>query len=153
MEPLDFPRENCAVGAAVGYLGDRWTMLVLREAFFGVRRFEDFRRGTGAAKNILADRLAKLVEHGLLERRQYSERPPRDEYRLTEKGLDFYPVLISLAQWGERWGGLGSRTAIALEHKGCGQIVQPELTCPECGEPVHARDMRAHLRSRLHERV
>src|SRR4051794_28440079 len=103
MDVRDFPRDSCAVGAALTHLGDRWTLLVLREAFFGVRRFEELRRNTGAAKNILADRLARLVEAGILERRRYSERPPRDEYRLTEKGIELWPVIMALARWGGKW--------------------------------------------------
>src|SRR4051812_831536 len=139
MNVRDFPRDACAVGAALTILGDRWTMLVLREAFFGVRRFEELRRNTGAARNILADRLARLVDAGLLERRRYSERPPRDEYRLTEKGIDLWPVLISLARWGGKWGGPDVGTAVAFEHKGCGHVIEPQLACPECGEALDAR--------------
>lgn len=137
-----FPRDACAVGAALDHLGDRWTMLVLREAFLGVRRFEELRRNTGAAKNILADRLARLVDDGILRRERYSERPPRDEYRLTEKGIDFYPVLVTLAQWGAKWGELELGPAIALQHKACGAVIQPTLMCPECGEPLDARALR-----------
>jgi DNA-binding HxlR family transcriptional regulator len=159
MEVRDFPRDACPVGAALDHLGDRWTMLVLREAFLGVRRFEEFRKHTGAAKNILADRLARLVEAEILRREQYSERPPRDEYRLTEKGRDLWPVIITLAGWGEKWGDLQQGAAIELQHRSCGEIVEPRLTCPECGEPVEARDMRvvagpAMLRAGgLHEAV
>jgi DNA-binding HxlR family transcriptional regulator len=139
----DFPRDECAVAAALDFVGDRWSLLVLREAFFGVRRFEELRGKTGAARNILADRLAKLVEAGILRRERYSERPPRDEYRLTEKGLDLYPVLVSLAQWGAKWGDFTSGPAVALQHKACGAVVDPTLCCPECGEPVDARAIRA----------
>jgi DNA-binding HxlR family transcriptional regulator len=138
----DFPRDSCAVAAAVEILGDRWSLLVLREAFFGVRRFEELRRNTGAAKNILADRLTRLVADGILSREQYSERPPRFEYRLTEKGLDFWPVIVTLAQWGARWGDLDLGPAIALQHRACGSVVEPALTCPDCGEPLDARSMR-----------
>jgi DNA-binding HxlR family transcriptional regulator len=143
VEIRDFPRDACPVGAALDHLGDRWTLLVLREAFFGVRRFEELRRNTGAAKNILADRLARLVEAGILRRERYSERPPRDEYRLTDKGRDLYPVIVTLAQWGTKWGDLQLGAAVELQHRACGAIVQPTLTCPDCGEPVEARDMRA----------
>ncbi len=138
----DFPRDACALGAALDHLGDRWSMLVLREAFFGVRRFEELHRNTGAARNILTDRLNRLVASGILRRERYSERPPRDEYRLTEKGLDLYPVLVSLAQWGARWGELELGPAIALQHRACGAVVEPAFSCPECGEPVDARAMR-----------
>jgi DNA-binding HxlR family transcriptional regulator len=138
----DFPRDACAVGAALDHLGDRWTMLVIRETFFGVRRFEELRRHTGAARNILADRLARLVEAGILDRVPYSERPLRHEYRLTEKGRDLYPVIITLAQWGAKWCDLELGPAVALQHAACGAVVQPALCCPECGEPVEARGMR-----------
>jgi DNA-binding HxlR family transcriptional regulator len=142
MDVRDFPRDACAVGAALDHLGERWSLLVLREAFFGVRRFEDLRRNTGAARNILADRLARLVDDGILRRELYNERPPRYEYRLTEKGLDFYPVIVTLARWGTKWGDLALGPAIELQHRSCGAVVQPALTCPECGEPVDARSMR-----------
>lgn len=118
-------------------------MLVLREAFFGVRRFEELRKNTGAAKNILADRLGRLVDAGILRRERYTERPPRDEYRLTEKGLDLYPVIVTLAQWGGKWGDLELGAAVELQHRSCGAIVEPTLACPGCGKPVSARDMRA----------
>ena len=143
MDVRDFPRDDCAIAAALTHLGDRWTLLVLREAFFGVRRFEQLRRNTGAARNILADRLKRLVEAGILRRERYGDRPPRHEYRLTEKGLELYPVIVALAQWGARWGELDLGAAIELQHRACGAVVQPALTCPECGEAIDARSMRA----------
>jgi DNA-binding HxlR family transcriptional regulator len=139
MDVRDFPRDECAIAAALDFVGDRWSLLVLREAFFGVRRFEELREKTGAARNILSDRLGKLVEAGILRRERYSERPPRDEYRLTEKGLDLYPVIVALAQWGARWGEFDIGPAISLQHNACGAAIEPRLTCPECGEPVDAR--------------
>jgi DNA-binding HxlR family transcriptional regulator len=142
LRPSDFPRDSCAVAAALDVLGDRWTLLVLREAFFGVRRFEQLLRNTGAARNILTNRLGRLVDAGILEKRLYSERPPRSEYRLTEKGVDLWPVIIALARWGGKWGELELGPAIALEHKGCGAVIEPQMCCPECGEPVGARDVR-----------
>ena len=142
MDIRDFPRDECAIAAALDFVGDRWSLLVLREAFFGVRRFEAMREKTGAARNILADRLAKLVDAGILRREPYSERPPRYEYRLTEKGLDLYPVIVTLGQWGARWGAFSVGPAISLQHKACGAVIQPTLACPECGEPVDARAIR-----------
>lgn len=158
MDIRDFPRDECAIGAALDFVGDRSTLLVLREAFFGVRRFEEIRAKTGAARNILSDRLAKLVDAGILRRERYSERPPRDEYRLTEKGIDLYPVIVSLAQWGAKWGELELGPPISLQHKGCGAVIEPVLACPQCGEPVDARAIRvvpgpAMLARGLHERV
>jgi DNA-binding HxlR family transcriptional regulator len=138
-----FTNENCSVARTLEVIGERWTILVLREAFFRVRRFEEFQRNTGAARNILSDRLRRLVENGILERRQYLERPARFEYRLTEKGLDLYPILIALMQWGDKHvpGEMGP--PVVLEHRTCGNRTTPALTCSECGEPLTARDMRA----------
>lgn len=141
MSLADWDRDNCSVARALELIGDRHTVLVLREAFVGERRFDRIQRHTGVARNILSDRLNKLVAHGILARRPYQERPVRHEYVLTEKGLDLYPVLVSLMQWGMRHGD--GDTAILLQHKGCGAVVDPHLACPECGERVGARDMRA----------
>lgn len=126
-------------------MGERWTILVLREAFLGTRRFEDLRHNIGCARNILSDRLHKLVANGILERRRYQDRPPRFEYRLTEKGIDLYPILVALMQWGDRYVTDERGPAIVLEHKACGHETTPELVCSHCGERVHARTMRAHL--------
>jgi DNA-binding HxlR family transcriptional regulator len=136
----DWTRDNCAVGGTLEVIGERWTLLVLREAFLGVRRFEQLQRNTGMARNILSDRLNTLVAHGILRRELYQERPQRYEYRLTERGLDLYPVLLSIMDWGQRHL---DGSAVTLEHKACGATVMPHLACPECGERVGARDMRA----------
>jgi DNA-binding HxlR family transcriptional regulator len=144
----DWTRENCAVGNTLGVVGERWTLLVLREAFLGVRRFDQLQRHTGMARNILSDRLNTLVGHGILRRELYQERPQRYEYRLTEAGLDLYPVLISMMDWGAKHA---AGKAMRLTHKGCGAEVMPHLACPECGERVEARDMRAQPREALRE--
>ena len=143
MDWRDYDKDNCSVGRTLGLIGERWTLLVLREAFLGVRRFGEFQRHTGAAKNILSDRLHTLVAGGVLERRLYEERPPRHEYRLTEKGLDLYPVLVSLMQWGDKYESDASGPPVLMRHKGCNEIVAPQLTCPGCGEAIGARDMVA----------
>ncbi len=135
--------QNCSVARALSVVGDRWTLLVLREAFYRTRRFEDFQARTGAPRPVLAERLRSLVEDGVLEKRQYSDRPDRYEYRLTERGIDLYPVLVALLRWGDRWMADDAELPITLRHRSCGQIVQPELTCPACGERVTARDMEA----------
>ena len=138
----DWTRDNCAVGNTLAVIGERWTLLVLREAFLGVRRFEQFQRNTGVARNILTDRLSTLVLHGVLRRELYQERPERYEYRLTRKGVDLYPVLITLMEWGSRHGEL-EQPSIVLEHRACGATMMPHLACPECGEPLTAHDVRA----------
>ena len=91
MLPRTYDDQNCSVARALEVLGDRWTLLVIRDAFLGVRRFDDFQRDLGVARNVLSDRLARLVDEGLLERHRYQERPERFEYRLTEKGIDLWP--------------------------------------------------------------
>ena len=142
MSLTDWDRDNCAVEKTLTVIGDKKTLLVLREAFIGVRRFDQIRANTGLASNILSDRLNTLVANGVLRRMLYQERPERYEYRLTRKGIDLYPVLITLMEWGSRYGEL-EQPAIVLEHKSCGATMMPHLACPECGEAVTAHDVRA----------
>jgi DNA-binding HxlR family transcriptional regulator len=138
-----FTNERCSVARTLEIIGERWTFLVLREAFMGVRRFEEFQRNIGVARNILSARLRTLVHHGILERRKYQDRPPRFEYRLTEPGLDLYPALVALMQWGDRHAAHPAGPPVVLEHKGCAKDSIPQLVCSECGERIGARDMRA----------
>lgn len=133
----------CSVAGTLEVVGERWTMLVLREAFTGVRRFEQMQRDLGIARNVLAARLQTLVAHGILERRRYQDRPPRFEYRLTEKGLDLYPALVALMQWGDKYVTAESGPPVVLVHKACGHEARPQLACSHCGERVGARDIRA----------
>lgn len=142
MRRTSFAAMPCSVARTLEVVGEWWSLLVLRDAFKGVRRFDDFQRSLGIARNILADRLLTLVEQGVLERRLYQERPDRYEYRLTEKGRDLYPVIVSLMRWGDQWAADEIGPPIVLTHKDCGHDVLPEMTCPECHEPVHARAMR-----------
>ncbi|MCP9484273.1 MAG: helix-turn-helix transcriptional regulator [Gaiellaceae bacterium MAG52_C11] len=138
-----FGRENCSLEATASIIGDRQTLLVLRECFLRVRRFGELQRNTGLARNILADRLQALVGNGILERREYQDRPQRFEYRLTQKGLDLYPILLGLMEWGAKYETGKDGTLVALRHRSCGAVGQPHLSCPGCGERVTARDMEA----------
>jgi len=138
--------QDCSVARTLSVIGDRWTMLVLREAFMRTRRFDDFQRNTGAPRPILADRLRLLVDNGVLARHPYGNHPDRYEYRLTQKGLELYPVVVSLLTWGDRWMTEGDDPPVELRHKDCGHAIHPELACPECGEWVGARDIRAESR-------
>lgn len=133
--------ENCSIARTVAILGERWTMVILRQAFLGARRFEDYQSGLGIARNMLTDRLRGLVEHGILERRQYHERPPRYEYRLTQKGLDLYPILVSLMQWGDCYGEFASGAPMQLRHRKCGELIEPTLVCNGCGETLDPREV------------
>jgi DNA-binding HxlR family transcriptional regulator len=135
-------QQPCSIARTVAVLGERWTMVILREAFQGERRFEDIQRGLGIARNILADRLQMLVSEGILERRLYQDRPPRHEYRLTEKGRDLYPVLIALMQWGDKYTAGDAGPPVLLVHDACGHRTEPHFVCSHCGEPIDPREMR-----------
>lgn len=139
----DLPNVSCSLARAVSVVGDRWTMLVLRDLFLGVRRFEDFERRLGIARPVLSQRLKKLVEEDVLARVRYEERPARYEYRLTDKGRDLYPVVISLTTWGDKHMPTKAGPPVVTRHKACGAFVSPQLSCPECGEPIQAGDMEA----------
>jgi DNA-binding HxlR family transcriptional regulator len=128
---LDYDPANCAIGAAVGIIGERPTFLVLREVFNGVRRFDDMQRRTAIPRQVLSQRLGRLVDEGLLRKMPYQEsgQRSRDEYRLTDKGLDLYPVLVSLLQWGDRYAVGPAGPPVELRHRDCGEPVHVQLSC------------------------
>jgi DNA-binding HxlR family transcriptional regulator len=130
---------NCSLARALAVIGDRWTLLILRDAFLRVRRFDDFQASLGIARRVLAERLTSLIDDGILEKVAYQERPARSEYRLTRKGLDLYPVILSLVHWGDAHFAGAEGPPVAHRHKGCGHVFHSVLTCSECGEPVDAR--------------
>ncbi len=132
---------------ALAVVGDRWTMLIIREAFLRTRRFDDFLRNVGASRNVVSARLRKLVEEGVLERRRYEDKPPRYEYRLTTKGKDLYPVLVSLLAWGDRWMADDRGPPLRIVHLDCGTPMRPRIVCDECGEPVDPTRVSAVRRS------
>lgn len=134
-----YTAENCSIGRTLEIIGERWTILVLRESFFGVRRFDEFQRNLGIARNILAARLQTLVGAGLLERRRYQERPERFEYRLTEKGRDMYPAMIAIKTWGDKYEADPEGSSITLMHGD--HEFAPDVRCAECGEAAGARDI------------
>jgi DNA-binding HxlR family transcriptional regulator len=131
--------QDCSVARALEVVGERWTILILRDAFLGVRRFDDFQRGLGVARNVLQTRLRRLVDEGLLERRVYQERPVRHEYCLTPRGEDLMPVLLALKQWGDRHLRVGEHRPRAL-HRGCGGELEQRCTCTDCGAEVASAD-------------
>jgi len=113
-------------------LGDQWTLLVLREAFYGVTRFDQFQTSLGIARNTLTERLDRLVGAGLLDRVRYQERPARYEYVLSEMGRDFFPAMAAIMHWGDRWLDDGSGPPITLRHKDCGRSTHAEVHCARC---------------------
>jgi len=138
----------CSLARTLSVIGDRWTLLILREAFLGARRFDDYQRGLAAAPHLICARLNKLVEHKVLEKRRYQDHPPRFEYRLTERGHELYPALISLITWGEKWQKSAAGPASIRTHKTCNHRLHAVTTCAACGEPVTARDVKAVLTPR-----
>jgi DNA-binding HxlR family transcriptional regulator len=141
--PRTYDNQVCSVARTLESIGDRWTMLVIRDAFLGVRRFEDFQRDLGVARNVLADRLARLVDDDILERRRYQEKPERFEYRLTEKGMDLWPVLVSLMKWGDRHAAAAGGPPTLILHRHCGGVVDERFRCTQCGADVEARTAEA----------
>jgi DNA-binding HxlR family transcriptional regulator len=138
----ELEQEACSVARTVSVIGDRWSLLILRDAFLRVRRFEEFERRLGITRHILADRLKKLVAAGVLARIAYQERPKRYEYRLTDKGLDLNAVLLALVHWGDvHMAGKRGRPKL-YEHRDCGHRFDPVLACSVCGGAVTARNVR-----------
>jgi len=133
---------DCSVARTLALIGDQWTMLIIRDAFRGATRFEQFRESLGIAKNVLSQRLRALVDAGILERRQYSEHPPRAEYRLTAKGRDLYPILLAILRWGDRWTAGPEGPPLRLVHLSCGEQTAPVLCCERCREPLDPREVR-----------
>ncbi len=121
-------------------LGDWWTPLVLREAFYGIRRFDAFQVSLGIARNTLTDRLRRLVDEGLLEKRPYQTEPVRYDYVLTEKGRDFYGVLLVMNRWGDRWLSGEQGPPVVMRHEACGQEAHAEVVCSSCGEQMTAEN-------------
>jgi DNA-binding HxlR family transcriptional regulator len=128
-------------------LSDRWTFLILREGFFGVRRYGEMQRNLGIARNVLADRLKQLVADGMFDRVRYRTDPDWYEYHLTDRALDLYPAIVGLMRWAERnLGEAQDEVRLELVHRSCGAPAEPYLTCAHCREPLSARDIDARVR-------
>jgi DNA-binding HxlR family transcriptional regulator len=134
--------QECSIARTLDVVGEWWTLLILRDAFRGVHRFEEFQGSLGIARNVLTVRLGKLVDHGILERRPVPEHAGRHEYRLTEKGLDLQPVLLGLLRWGDRWATGDDEPPVVLTHTGCGYDADPRLVCGRCGGALHPGNVR-----------
>jgi DNA-binding HxlR family transcriptional regulator len=137
--------DNCTVARAMAILGERWTLVVLREVFNGVRRFEDMREHTDIPRQVLTNRLATLVNSGVLRREPYQEpgERVRHEYRLTDKGFDLYPVLIAVSQWGDRYLADPEGSPVEMSHRDCGALVNVHLRCADGHELVSPREVAA----------
>jgi DNA-binding HxlR family transcriptional regulator len=139
----DYPDQTCSIAKALEVVGERWTLLIVRDVMNGNRRFGELQRGLGVARNVLAARLQRLVEEDILERRPYQSSPERYEYFLTEKGLDLWPALVALLAWGDRHSPGPDGPPMLIVHKECGGAVSDRGVCESCGEVLGARDARA----------
>ena len=142
MQRTSFEDVTCSVAQCLDVVGEWWSLLIVRDAFLGVTRFDDFQARLGISRNILAQRLNRLVEHEVLKRVPYSDHPPRSEYRLTPKGHDLWHVVMAMRQWGDRWAAPNG-PPLQTRHTACGHVVTAVPTCSHCGEPLDARSVTA----------
>ena len=141
MLPRTYDDQVCSIARSLEVLGERWTLLILRDALLGLRRFDDFQHSLGVARNVLTDRLGRLVEAGVLERVPYQQRPPRHEYRLTPMGRELAVPIIGLMHWGDRHLAGPAGPPGLTHHRDCGGTLQATLTCTACGQSVTAADL------------
>jgi DNA-binding HxlR family transcriptional regulator len=138
MRQTSFSEMHCSLARSLEVVGDWWSPLVLRDLYVGIDRFDELVRDLGISRNLLASRLDRLVEGGVVHRERYSEHPPRDRYRLTAAGRDLVPILMALTAWGDRWTDPEDGPPIAFEHRGCGHRFVPQVHCSHCGSPIDA---------------
>jgi DNA-binding HxlR family transcriptional regulator len=138
----DYSSERCSAAATLEVIGDPWTLLIVREAFLGVRRFEQWQTSLGVARNVLAARLKALTAHGVFERETYSTKPLRQEYVLTPKGRDLFPILTAMLAFGDKHLYGEGREPQVYTHVPCGRRFKPEIVCACCKEVARSRDLR-----------
>jgi DNA-binding HxlR family transcriptional regulator len=136
----DYPGQICSIAKSLEVIGERWSLLIVRDVMNGNRRFGEIQASLGVARNVLSARLGRLIEEGILERRAYQDSPPRYEYFLTEKGLDLWPSLIALLGWGDRHSSGPAGPPMLIVHKECGGEVSDRGICESCGKVLNARD-------------
>jgi DNA-binding HxlR family transcriptional regulator len=138
----EYDTQTCSIARSLEVVGERWSLLILRSVALGAHRFDDLQRALGVTRSVLSTRLGRLVDEGVLERRRYSEHPPRDAYHLTAKGAELWPVLVHLLRWGDRHYPEPGGPPRLLEHRGCGGHPDLHLHCDRCGEPLEREDIR-----------
>ena len=136
----DYENQSCSIAGALEVVGERWSLLIVRDILLGLRRFDELQSNLGIARNVLQARLTRLQDHGVIERIPYQQRPLRHEYRLTEKGLDLWPMIVALMNWGDRHAAPEGGPAVVIEHRGCGGSVDEHRICERCGARLKARD-------------
>lgn len=147
MKRTQFADQPCGVARAMDIVGELWAFMIIRDVFLGVRRFEGLRANLQISRKVLTERLELLVERGILERRQYQERPARHEYRLTPMGVDLFPVLIALSRWGNRWLAGAAGAPIEFVHRKCGHVTHARVVCDGCGEDLGAHNVQPMIGS------
>ena len=133
----------CSVASTLEIIGERWTLLIVRDAMLGLRRFDEFQADLGIARNVLQSRLERLVDQGIFDKRRYQERPERYEYRLTSKGQDLWPTLVALMQWGDAHAPREAGPPVLLQHRGFVVYMDANLIFTRCGQKLGPRDVRA----------
>ena len=141
MQRTAFGEMECSIARTLDVAGEPWSPLIVRDVYVGINRFDDLQRDLGISRKVLTQRLNWLVERGMLERRQYSTRPPRSEYALTTMGLEFCDILLMMTKWGDRWAPGPAGPPALHRHQGCGHITHIHLSCYRCGQRVGAADI------------
>ncbi|GAA3388677.1 winged helix-turn-helix transcriptional regulator [Cryptosporangium minutisporangium] len=141
MQRTQFAEMACSIARTLDVIGEPWSPLILRDVYVGINRFDQLQGDLGISRKVLAQRLAWLVEQGVLERRQYSDRPVRQEYVLTVKGQELCDLLLVMVRWGDRWTAGDAGPPVLYRHHACGEIGQVELCCSHCGETMRATDV------------
>ncbi len=131
----------CSIARTMDVVGEPWSPLILRDVYVGIARFDQLQEDLGISRKVLAERLRWLVEQGVLERREYSAKPPRHEYALTRKGTELVELLMVMTRWGDRWTAGEAGPPVLYRHHACGRVAHVELRCSECGEPMGPDDI------------
>jgi DNA-binding HxlR family transcriptional regulator len=141
MQRTNFSEMACSIARTLDVAGEPWSPLIIRDVWAGLTHFDEIQNDLGISRKVLAERLKWLVAQGVLERQLYTERPPRYEYRLTEKGSELADVLLAIMAWGDRWSAGEAGPPVLLRHHACGELTHAELRCAHCGEPIHAGEV------------
>jgi DNA-binding HxlR family transcriptional regulator len=136
----DTNTQTCSIARSMSIFGDRWTLLVIRQIFMRIRRFSEIQSSLGIPKHRLSDRLSRLVEEGVIYKDAYDNAGKRFDYKLTDKGLALYPIVVAIAQWGDNWMADGDGRPIEYIHKDCGHGAEPKVCCTACDEPITAHN-------------
>jgi len=138
------PHDICPISQALKQIGERWSILIIRDVFYGIRRFDALQQHLGISKKVLASRLTSLQQTGIFNKVPYQQKPERFEYRLTQKGRDLLPVLLTIMHWGNRWLATDEEK-LSLTHLACGEQVEPKVICSHCDKPLTPASIRTEI--------